>query len=133
MPRSKPSLRYLPKARRLIAGEPQASRRSISRSLAKLAAVRRARRHRRRRLTGRSSKKVGTPSAARRRKAWGPRQASETQDKDALPPQKRSTPVPNIPPHFEIKVTAAGQALAPLCFPRSNSHSLAKLTAIPGH
>jgi len=51
----------------------------------------------------------------------------------ALPPQKRSTPLPNIPPRFEIKVTAAGQALAPLCFPRSNSGCLAKLTAIPGH
>ena len=41
--------------------------------------------------------------------AWGQRQASETQDEDALPPQKRSTPVPNIPPHFEIKVTVVGR------------------------
>ena len=62
-----------------------------------------------------------------------PRLASETDNKDALASGKnRSTLLPNIPPHFEIKITAAGQALVPLCFPRSSSGSLAKVAAMHG-
>ena len=89
-------------------------RRSTSGSLAKFAAMR--------------SPKAGTPSVAAMGAptlgAQGRRRKRRT--KTRCLGKSRSTPVPNIPPHFEIKVTAVG----PFYFPRSSSGSLAKLAAM---
>jgi len=50
------------------------------------------------------------------RNAWGPGQAPPRSTKDALPHKTRSTPLPNIPPSFEIKVSRAGGDARPACY-----------------
>jgi hypothetical protein len=57
-----------------------------------------------------------------------PRLASETDNKDALAPGKnRSTLLPNIPPHTEIKVTAEGLGARPALLPAQQPRQLSEV------
>ena len=74
---------------------------------------------------------TSNPKRGCARNAWGPGQASETQDEDALPRQEvGARHFPIFHRTLRLRLHRRGQALAPFYFPRSRPGSLAKFAAM---